>query len=126
MKKISPRIARAKKIAHASAASSLTLMGAVSPAKIGVNVRARDRRGAREHRIRIHHLVALIDAEMEMRRSAQSIAGVADVAEEVTALHFHSFVEPGCPAIEVRVVERRAVFVGQPQAVAALRLIADV
>src|SRR6266508_4464420 len=104
MKKISPRIARAKKIAHASAASSLTLMGAVSPAKIGVNVRARDRRGAREHRIRIHHLVALIDAEMEMRRGGHSIAGVADETEEITAFQFHSFVEAGCPAIESRVI----------------------
>ena len=91
-----------------------------------MRARVLHRRGLEQQRVRVDHLVVLIDAEVQMRRRVLRVAGVADVSEEITGLHFHPFVEAGGPAIEMRVVERRAVFRGQPEAMSALRLIADV
>src|ERR1043165_7734723 len=82
--------------------------------------------GGGEERVGVDHLVALVHAEVKVRRGVLRVAGVADEAEEIAGLHFHSFVEAGRPAVEVRVIKRRAVLRRQPEAVAAELLIADV
>ena len=63
------------------------------------------RRSVRQQRIGVHHLVILVDAEMEMRWRVSGVAGVADEAEKIAGLHFHALVEPWRPAVEMRIEE---------------------
>src|ERR1051326_8386293 len=95
-------------------------------AELDVLMRTGHGDGAGEEGIRVHHLVALVDAEMQARRGVLRVAGVAAETEEAAGSDFHPFVEAGRPAVEVRVVERRAVLRRQPDAVAAELLVADV
>lgn len=79
-----------------------------------------------QKRIGVHGMVVLMNAEVKMTGSVDGVAGVADEAEKIAALHFHPFVEARCPPIQVRVVEGSAILGREPEAVTPLRLISDV
>ena len=80
----------------------------------------------RQQRIRIHCLVILDHLEVQMGSSMCGVAGVADVSEKIAGVDAQALIDAGSPAVEVRVVKRQPRLGDQPQAAAALALLADV